>query len=160
MTQNIAPSDCDLSHPKYFRKQKHAQGTSKIAPENVGQPGCTDAERQRFSEILEVGDMGDVYRHLHEVSSPDEMTWRGAMRGKFGDKGMRIDHCIASSCLLPKIEGVQILGREVRRDGFMGSDHCPLLILCSDGIEMNPKQSTCPADVEAAPSCVGDSSDP
>lgn len=132
-----------------------------LAPENVGQPGCTDAERQRFSEILEAGDMADAYCHLHDVVSTGEMTWRGTLGSKYGDKGMRIDHCIATRHLLPKIEDVQILGRAFKREGFMGSDHCPLLILCSDGIEVNSvKKVAGSSSVNSVGSNTGLSSSP
>lgn len=160
-TQNIAPADCDLTHPHYFRRQSNARGTNGLAPENVGQPGCTDAERQRFSKILEAGDMADAYRHLHDDISTGDMTWRGAIGSKYGDKGMRIDHCIAPRCLLPKIEDVQILGQASKREGFMGSDHCPLLILCSDGIEVNSvKKVAGLSNVDSVGSTTGLSSSP
>lgn len=86
--------------------------------------------------------MIDAYRHLHGDGGDDDMTWRGARGGKFGHTGMRIDHCIVSRSILHGIEDVQILGRARGREGFMGSDHCPVLISCSDGIQASAKKTT------------------
>lgn len=49
-------------------------------------------------------------------------------------RGMRIDHCIASRSLLPHIVKVEVLaGTSPQFTGFMGSDHCPVLVTCVDG---------------------------
>lgn len=96
----------------------------------MGQPGCTDAERERFSSILTKGDLVDVYRHLHsdKVDPEYAYSWRGTVTGMHGGKGMRIDLCVASRPLLPRITEVSITGHGLKREGFMGSDHSPLLI--------------------------------
>jgi hypothetical protein len=41
---------------------------------------------------------------------------------------MRIDHALVSSALVDRVGRAEILGRGSRREGFMGSDHCPLLL--------------------------------
>jgi hypothetical protein len=41
---------------------------------------------------------------------------------------MRIDHALVSSTLLDRVARAEILGRGSQREGFMGSDHCPLLV--------------------------------
>lgn len=41
---------------------------------------------------------------------------------------MRIDHALVSSTLVDRVIKVEILGHGSQREGFMGSDHCPLLI--------------------------------
>ncbi|CAN8067120.1 unnamed protein product [Agarophyton chilense] len=49
---NVAPKNEDLSHASYCRQQSKGD-RSKLSPADVGLPGCTDAERDRFAEILE-----------------------------------------------------------------------------------------------------------
>lgn len=73
------------------------------------------------------------------------MTWRGAETGMLGGRGMRIDHCIVSEALLPFIQSVSVLGQAERREGFMGSDHCPLLILCDMSVVEDGHRSDEPA---------------
>lgn len=135
--KNVAPTDNDLSHPKYYRSQKrrgkagksNSGGDEPIEKEDVGQPGCTDRERERFESILKEGGLVDAYRGIHgDAHRSEEMTWRGAPTGMHGGRGMRIDHCVVSEDLLTSIDNVTVLGRAERRVGFIGSDHCPLLI--------------------------------
>lgn len=52
--------------------------------QNSGQPGCTPAERERHSQLLQAGgDLVDAYRHLHPAASSGTgtdtpgITWRG-----------------------------------------------------------------------------------
>lgn len=140
--QNVAPTDDDLSHASYFRRQtggrdkrRKSVGTASISDENIGQPGCTDAERNRFAETLEKGELIDAFRaKLIDTEHANIFSWRGPPTGKLGDKGMRIDHCIVSCSLLSRVDSVTILGAAgPARPGFMGSDHSPLLILCNSG---------------------------
>lgn len=140
ISQNIAPKDVDLSHPNFYRKQKGGRISTKHAKEtvhkdDVGQPGCTNNERKRFEKILEAGNLVDAYRELVGNEMCSEFTWRGRNSGKFGGKGMRIDHCIVSRALFPMIESVHISGHGSERIGFLGSDHCPLVITCGGGEE-------------------------
>lgn len=45
---------------------------------NSGQPGCTPAEQERHSQLLECGGgLVDAYRLLHPVSSEGEVTGTG-----------------------------------------------------------------------------------
>lgn len=136
--QNVAPEDIDLSHPSYFRRQVgdayRGSARSNLNPSDVGQPGCTDAERSRFQSILHAGDLVDAYRELHrEETDPEHaFSWRGTTTGKHSGRGMRIDHCTASRALLPRVESVNITGHGVQRLDFMGSDHSPVVIQLRD----------------------------
>merc|ERR1712176_1159284 len=80
-------------------------------PENVGMPGFTPAERERFAALLEGGDFCDVWRTLHPkgvasgTSNPWEApnySWRGAIArnfngsARFQGKGMRLDYFLLS----------------------------------------------------------------
>eukprot|EP00752_Nemacystus_decipiens_P016475 g14728.t1 len=133
---NVAYEDSDLTHPSYFKNMFPAG-----SPGNSGQPGCTPAERERHSQLLECGKgLVDAYRHLHPAASPGTgtdtpgITWRGTagtsspMAGRYYGKGMRIDYFLVSKKLVPCIKEVKVFGSGADRIGFLGSDHCPLML--------------------------------
>lgn len=134
LKQNVAPGDVDLSHADYYRKQTKGRSGNRVAnsppvaEENVGQPGCTDAERRRFAQILADSDMVDAYRQLVGPADSSGLSWRGNRPGKHAGRGMRIDHCIVSRTMMDRILSVRITGHGVDRIGFLGSDHSPLLV--------------------------------
>ena len=41
---------------------------------------------------------------------------------------MRIDYVLVARQLAPRIGRAEVLGRGAERTGFIGSDHCPLLV--------------------------------
>lgn len=152
---NIAPEDSDLSHPAEFRRMKKGN----VPKENVGQPGCTDAERRNFQQILNEGDLVDSWRYFqNEIKKKEKeengsqqteqykngtpnfniineniYTWRCAFNiGTRHNKAMRIDHFVISKHLLPKVEKVEIHGYGVDHKNFYGSDHCPVILKLKD----------------------------
>ena len=42
--------------------------------------------------------------------------------------GMRIDYVMLSRSLAPRVSRAVVHGKGAARDGFLGSDHCPLLV--------------------------------
>ena len=96
---------------------------------------------------------------MARAGSTDNLwTWRGsagrdiAASGRYYGKGMRIDHLLvsklltkqpeagpaeqpepaaaaATSCFEVKISAADILGNGAERQGFLGSDHCPMLLV-------------------------------
>src|SRR5690606_23097252 len=75
----------------------------------------------------------DAYRMLHPEPSDRDYTWRGTAptnmpTARYYGKGMRIDYVIVSSQLKDRVEAVEICGYGRDREGFMGSDHCPVLL--------------------------------
>lgn len=42
---------------------------------------------------------------------------------------MRIDHFLVSKALASRIKGVKVFGSGADREGFLGSDHCPLRLM-------------------------------
>lgn len=68
-----------------------------------------------------------------DVSGPF-YTWRGTPgrdnpeAGRYYGKGMRIDHCLVHKTLQKQVSRVRVAGRGFSRDGFMGSDHSPLIM--------------------------------
>ncbi|OEH80007.1 hypothetical protein cyc_02408 [Cyclospora cayetanensis] len=111
---NCAPTDLDLSHPKIFRSAHSPD--PKLKPENVGQPGCTDAERARLQEILHAGDIILEHAPLMAFSSAV-----GVIRLQF-----------ASEELLSCVSSVEIVGQAFPRRRFFGSDHCPVMLRLSE----------------------------
>ncbi|PFH34863.1 exonuclease III APE [Besnoitia besnoiti] len=134
---NCAPEDIDLSDPERFRSVIHENDDGTIDPENIGQAGCTDAERRRFREILEAGDLVDAFRGLHPRTEPPplesaEYSWRGfggtGPRGMLRGLGMRLDHIVLTKPLMEAVELVRICGAGKSKSNFFGSDHCPVLV--------------------------------
>ncbi|CBJ25517.1 conserved unknown protein [Ectocarpus siliculosus] len=136
---NVAHEDADLTHASFFKGMFPAAN-----PEDSGQPGCTPAEKRRHSRLLASGGgLVDAYRRLNPVPAAgaggartemEGMTWRGtagnqvAAMGRYYGKGMRIDYFLLSTALAPRIKEVKVFGSGADRDGFLGSDHCPLML--------------------------------
>lgn len=67
-----------------------------------------------------------------------QFTWRGNPIGRYSGRGMRIDLCLVSRDYLPNVECVQITGSGSNRKGFMGSDHCPIVVSLKKPTERDP----------------------
>jgi len=123
---NVSHEDIDVSHPDFFRNAK-LQGYTPPNPEDCGQPGFTLGERRRFARCLTDGDLVDTYRWLHKQQEMDNgFTWSGNPVGKYRGKRMRIDYFLLSRKLLDRLISSEIHGHGIDREGFYGSDHCPL----------------------------------
>ncbi len=104
---NVAHEEIDLKNPAT----------------NHGNPGFSDEERGKFTELLAAGFL-DSFRDQH----PDQVAyswWSYRMRARERDVGWRIDYFVVSSRLRD-----QILATTIHSDIF-GSDHCPV------GLEMD-----------------------
>lgn len=100
---NVAHKEIDLKNPK----------------SNVGNPGFSDEERGKFSELLNAG-FTDTFRCLYP-DQRDAYTWwsyRAAARSK--NVGWRIDYFIISEYAKDSIKDAVIYNE------IMGSDHCPV----------------------------------
>ena len=100
---NVAHKEIDLKNPK----------------SNVGNPGFSNEEREKFTMLLEAG-FTDSFRHLYP-DLIDQYTWwsyRFSARAK--NIGWRIDYFIVSDCIKDKIK------ESVIYKDIMGSDHCPV----------------------------------
>lgn len=125
---NVAHTVHESTHEGFFR-HRH-------------QPAFSDDERARFSGLLALGGLVDVWRALHPVgATPPSIasaafSWRGSLRmaGKpqpalFEGRGMRIDYFLASAAFAEKrVEACEILGHGIDRVGFLGSDHAPVML--------------------------------
>jgi|TARA_B100002003_G_C14043043_1_gene502513 exodeoxyribonuclease-3 len=107
---NVAHEEIDIARPQ-------GNKTTKTRP---GNPGFTDKERERFSDILKAGFI-DTYRNKNpEIIKYSWWSYMAAARSK--NIGWRIDYFIVSESLKNRIKHTDIL------DQVMGSDHCPILL--------------------------------
>lgn len=99
---NVAHEEIDLARPK----------------ENVGNPGFSDEERAGFETYVQAG-FADSFRVFEP--GPQHYSWwsyRGGARER--NVGWRIDYCMASAALRPRLQRAWI------EDRVTGSDHCPV----------------------------------
>lgn len=105
---NVAHEDRDLARPAA----------------NRGNAGFTQEERGWFSHFLELGFV-DTYRLF--VTEGGHYTWwtyRSNARGR--NIGWRVDYCLVSRALIPRVRKAGIL------EGVMGSDHAPVTLEIAD----------------------------
>lgn len=105
---NVAHQEIDLKNPKTNRMN----------------PGFTDEERGKFSQLLSEGFI-DTFRYLH----PEEVKyswWSYRFRAREKNTGWRIDYFVCSERLKDKIKEATI------HNEIFGSDHCPV------GLEVAP----------------------
>ena len=105
---NVAHNEIDLKNPKTNRRNA----------------GFTDEEREKMTELLQVG-FTDSFRYLYP-NQVDAYTWWSYM-GKAREKniGWRIDYFITSKDIEKNITDATIY------PDIFGSDHCPV------GLEIN-----------------------
>ena len=100
---NVAHQEIDLKNPGA----------------NVGNPGFSDEERGKFSELLRAG-FTDAFRALYPDKTDAYTWWSYRMRARERNVGWRIDYFVLSKSLVPRLKDVVI------RSDVFGSDHCPL----------------------------------
>ncbi len=105
---NVAHQEIDLKNPAT----------------NHGNPGFSDEERGKFTELLAAG-FTDSFRHLHPDERDAYSWWSYRAAARERNVGWRIDYFLCSERDAGKIEKAWILPE------VMGSDHCPV------GIEIN-----------------------
>ena len=100
---NVAHEEIDLKNPKT----------------NIGNPGFSDEERGKFTELLDAG-FTDSFRYLYPVKTDAYSWWsyRAGARGR--NVGWRIDYFVVSDRLRENIKDAYIFPE------VMGSDHCPI----------------------------------
>ena len=97
----------------------HEEIDLKNAKANVGNPGFSDEERAKFTELLAAG-FTDSFRY-HYPDRRDAYSWwsyRAAARER--NVGWRIDYFVVSDRLRDNIKDAYILPE------ITGSDHCPV----------------------------------
>ncbi len=100
---NVAHQDIDLKNP---------------GP-NRGNPGFSDQEREKFSDLLASG-FTDTFRYLHPTETGAYSWWSYRFRARDNNAGWRIDYFLVSTRWQDKIEDARI------HPEVYGSDHCPV----------------------------------
>jgi exodeoxyribonuclease III len=100
---NVAHQEIDLKNPK----------------PNRGNPGFSDEERRKFTELLEAG-FTDTFRFLHPDEKDAYTWWSFRSNARAKNVGWRIDYFLCSDRLRDNIDKAFICPE------ILGSDHCPV----------------------------------
>lgn len=100
---NVAHKEIDLKNPKT----------------NRGNAGFTDEEREKMTNLLDVGFV-DTYRYLYPDKEEAYSWWSYMGRAREKNIGWRIDYFIVSDDIKDKIKDAIIY------PDIFGSDHCPV----------------------------------
>ena len=100
---NVAHTEIDLKNPK----------------RNRGNPGFSDQEREKMTQLLSSG-FTDTFRHLYPDRTGAYSWWSYRFNARKNNAGWRIDYFIVSDRLVPHITGADIYPE------ILGSDHCPV----------------------------------
>lgn len=102
---NVAHKEIDLKNPK----------------SNIGNPGFSDEERGKMTELLAAG-FTDSFRHLYPDREGAYSWWSYRFNARKNNAGWRIDYFIVSDRLAESIQSADICA------DIEGSDHCPVSI--------------------------------
>lgn len=102
---NVAHNEIDLANPSTNKKN----------------PGFTDEERGKLTELLDSGFI-DSFRHFYP-DKKDAYSWWSYMRqSRDRNVGWRIDYFVVSDKLKDRMKDSQI------HSEILGSDHCPVVL--------------------------------
>lgn len=108
---NVAHEEIDLKNPKA----------------NIGNPGFSYEERDKFTRLLEAG-FTDSFRHLYPTLENAYSWWSYRMKARERNVGWRIDYFVVSRDLNDAIEESRI------HPEVMGSDHCPVELVLNQAL--------------------------
>lgn len=97
----------------------HEEIDLKNAKANVGNPGFSDEERAKFTELLSAG-FTDSFRYLYPDRRDAYSWWSYRAAARKRNVGWRIDYFVVSDRLRDNIKDAYILPE------ITGSDHCPV----------------------------------
>lgn len=100
---NVAHKEIDLKNPKTNRKN----------------PGFSDEEREKFTELLEAGYI-DTFRHFYPDLEGAYSWWSYRFKAREKNTGWRIDYFVVSEDLKDNLVSATI------HNDILGSDHCPV----------------------------------
>ena len=100
---NVAHNEIDLKNPK----------------SNRGNPGFSDEEREKMTQLLEAG-FTDTFRALYPDRTGAYSWWSYRFNARKNNAGWRIDYFIVSDRLAEQIASADIY------PDIYGSDHCPV----------------------------------
>lgn len=102
---NVAHNEIDLKNPKTNRKN----------------PGFSDEEREKFTQLLDSG-FTDTFRHFYPDKEGEYTWWSYRFNARKNNSGWRIDYFCVSDRLQENLKSASI------HQDIMGSDHCPVSI--------------------------------
>ena len=102
---NVAHQEIDLKNPKTNREN----------------PGFTDQEREKFTQLLQAGFV-DTFRALYPDRTGAYSWWSYRFHARENNSGWRIDSFVVSQRLRDRIAAAGILS------DITGSDHCPVTL--------------------------------
>lgn len=102
---NVAHQEIDLKNPKTNRKN----------------PGFSDEERGKFTELLGAGFV-DTFRTLYPDREEAYTWWSYRFKAREKNVGWRIDYFVVSESVRDRIQEADI------HDQVLGSDHCPVAL--------------------------------
>ena len=100
---NVAHNEIDLKNPKTNRKN----------------PGFTDEERSKMTELLSAG-FTDTFRYFYPDAEGQYSWWSYRFHAREKNAGWRIDYFIVSRRIADRIRAAEI------HNEIFGSDHCPV----------------------------------
>ena len=106
---NVAHEEIDLKNPAANRQN----------------PGFSDPERDKFSQLLSAG-FTDTFRLLHPEETGAYSWWSYRFHARENNAGWRIDYFLVSNRLAHRVVSAEI------RSNVYGSDHCPVVLALSD----------------------------
>ncbi len=103
---NVAHKEIDLKNPKTNRRN----------------PGFTDEERNKFTQLLDSG-FTDTFRHFYPDSEECYSWWSYRFNSRAKNTGWRIDYFLTSASLNNSLCSAAI------HSEIYGSDHCPVEVV-------------------------------
>lgn len=103
---NVAHEEIDLKNPKT----------------NIGNPGFSYEERDKFTRLLNAGFL-DSFRTLYPETKDAYSWWSYRMKARERNVGWRIDYFVISQSLKSHLSDAKI------RPEILGSDHCPVELI-------------------------------
>jgi exodeoxyribonuclease-3 len=86
---------------------------------NRKNPGFTDEERGKFTDLLSTGFI-DTFRHFYPDQTDIYSWWSYRFKAREKNTGWRIDYFVASEELKDALQDAKI------HTDIFGSDHCPV----------------------------------
>ena len=102
---NVAHCEIDIKNPK----------------SNHHNPGFTDEERGKFTDLLNAG-FTDSFRYLYPDKTDAYSWWSYRFKARERNAGWRIDYFVVSSSVAQGIKEATI------HADILGSDHCPVSV--------------------------------
>lgn len=114
----------DQSKPVYYcgdLNVAHREIDIKNPKSNRHNPGFTDEERGKFSDLLSAG-FTDSFRHLYPDKTDAYSWWSYRFKARERNAGWRIDYFVVSTSVADGIKEATI------HSDILGSDHCPVSV--------------------------------